>query len=517
MTPLGRASLRDDRDTSVIPSDIPKLFEQIHLNDAQSMTMQSNFTKKGIFYESDDVHTMLDCGPSMPTQQPMEERNPYRRSPDDELLETGYSDDMRFRPVSSGRLRQEFFGGIFFSYEQNTMSYLDGLGFAMLTAVFAAKTYGQIAELARQFGHDKVTLEQGMVQLIDVGLIALAGGRTDDVPEHDYFPSTRLGVDFLQVPYVVEIEGTHGCFRECAHCAYDASPSVDRSHELNTAQLCDIIDTLDKSGVCTVRFTGGDFLFRRDAVEILQHVDRTNLRYHLLSDTIAFSHSALNALRDLKRIEYIGSSIDGHNAETHDVWRGRGAFDALLERSRKIADTGVPLLLGATLSKHNFSKVQDIGRVACSVGATYFEIGFLTPIGRAERLAHCVLDGDEVREALALYLEGLRSGLYSPLQSHYFRRLDWADPFADMEDFIDDLPYMTEWPFSRMRVKPTGLTYTAGRLKATPLGFGTNLVTEDLRDIWYNSPNLAYLRSIGSGKRMHSLDCRKIPMDFRYD
>jgi MoaA/NifB/PqqE/SkfB family radical SAM enzyme len=473
------------------------------LSDLQHKIIASNYVKAGVLYRSNDIHTMLDCGP-----EPETRTAPPRNSA--ELPAT-------LAPAAPGRLRQEFFGGIFYDMRRHALFNLDRLGFALVDAALRSGHIAAIRTALAASSHTAADIDSGLHQLIAAGILADAESPdAHSISEIEFFPAQDLTRGYLQVPFVVEIEGTHGCYRRCAHCAYDASPDVDRSGELTTQEWRLILDKLSAGGVLSVRFTGGDFLFRDDAMEILQYADQAGLSFHLLSDTVAFNDRALKTLSGFKNLAYVGSSIDGATAEVHDRWRGPGAFDLLLHRVEKIAASGIMVSLGATLHKGNYLTVREMGRIASRAGARHFEIGFLTPVGRGEGLADAVLEGPQVREALALYLAGIAAGEYRPLQGHYLRRVSADVPFADVEPIIDTLPYLTEWPYSRMRVKPTGVTYTAGRLRATPFAKGVNLLTEDLQTVWDRSPNLAFLRSIADGCRLHSLDFRNLPMDLRY-
>ena len=473
------------------------------LTDLQRRIIAANYVKMGVLYRSNDLHTMLDCEP--------EPEIPIVHSSSVAVL------PVTLALAAPGRLRQEFFGGIFYDMQRHALFNLDRLGFTLVSAALSIGDVECLRAMLMDRGHAADEIEAGLRQIIAAGILVDASS-ANALSNSDVaiYPARDLSIGYLQTPSIVEIEGTHGCYRRCAHCAYDAAPDVDRSGELSTKQWGAILDKLSAGGVLSVRFTGGDFLFRGDAIEILQHADRANLSFHLLSDTVALNDRALEAAATLKNLAYIGSSIDGHTSEIHDAWRGSGAYDLLIRRVKRIAKMRIPVSLGATLHKGNYTAVRQIGRVASQAGASYFQIGFLTPVGRGKELADAVLNGPEVREALKLYLEGIKAGEYLPLEGHYMRRVASEEPFVDIEPFVDTLPYLTEWPYSRMRVKPTGITYTAGRLKATPFAEGVNLLTEDLQTVWNHSPNLAHLRSIADGRRLHSIDFRSLPMELRY-
>ncbi len=479
----------------------------------QQRVMLNNFEKKGHFYFSIDIHTMLDCGPSrgIPTDIPVE--------PEEE--DSGESTDaLRF--AVRARARQEFFGGLIYNLENGSLFYLDRAAFTAYWLVYSNRGRASITEQLLRCGFSAKEASSSVSALLDVKLIKLTKSVHDretvgEEGDVEFYPPIDLSVPYLQSPFVVEIEGTHACFRTCKHCAYNSSPLADTSRDLTAEQWGQILHKLYNAGVLSVRFTGGDFLHRRDAFKILDYAELIGMPFNVLSDTVAINKNALARLGSYRSLEYIGSSLDGADAETHDWLRGDGAYELLCERAVAIGRSGARLSLGATLHKRNWRSVAEIGRLASRLGATFFEIGFLTPVGRAESLKEYVLDEAEIEAALDLYVEGIRAGDYLPMQSHYIERSKRPEPFRDVKMALGRLPYSTEWPFSRMRIKPNGITYTAGRVKASPLGFGTNILKESLQSVWRNSPNLVWLRDYADGARLHSLDIRGLPMEMRYE
>jgi MoaA/NifB/PqqE/SkfB family radical SAM enzyme len=192
----------------------------------------------------------------------------------------------------------------------------------------------------------------------------------------------------------------------------------------------------------------------------------------------------------------------------HDWMRGRGAFETLRERVGILAAAGIDVAAGATLHRNNYRTVREIGRRVTEFGARWFDIGFLSAVGRGVNLRDLVLGEEEITESLSAYVDGIRAGEYTPSHAHYARRAASTEPFADLTELIGKLPYITEWPFSRLRLDPTGSSYTAGKLKGSDYAGGFNLLDTSVEHVWDNSPNLKQLRELGDGGRIHSLDYR---------
>lgn len=459
------------------------------LTPSQERIVASNFGRSGPFYYTQDVHTMLDC--ACPYERfSLDAPSPSLHLPMNEPLGVPFS----------AKLRQEFFGGILFDCDRHRHFMVDPTGFELLSEVAKGEATGHRL-LERVSSPDAL---QTLQELAAAGLVSAAG----DAGAVRHFAARDLSLAYLQSPIIVEVEVTYGCFRACRHCAYESSPDARRPDELTAAQWREIFDKLAASGVLIIQLTGGDPLFREDSFDIVQAVSDAGMSVYVRSDTAALGPANVQRLKDLPGLWHVGTSMDGADAEMHDWMRGRGAFATLQKRIGILAEAGIDVAVGATLHKNNYTTVREMGRVAASFGARWFDIGFLSPVGRGVQLRDLVLLRPEVEASLGEYLAGIRAGDYVPSHAHYLRRAESDTPFTDLGDLIDRMPYLTEWPFSRLRLDPTGSSYTAGKLKGSDYAGGFNLLDSTVDHVWDNSPNLRQLRELGDGGRIHSLDYR---------
>lgn len=458
--------------------DMPSLQQEI---------LRENFEYTAPFYRSRDLHAMLDCAcaPELPRDRP--------------LTALPIAQNIPLGVPFNAKLREEFFGGILFDSDSHRHYMVDSTAFDILrattTAARTAEDLVQNADPARA---------QALAALVDNGLL----GSADAAKSVNYFAARDLRLNYLQSPIIVEVEVTYGCFRACKHCAYESSPDARTPDELTADQWSTVFKKLADSGALIVQLTGGDPLFRNDSFDIVEAADDAGLSVYVRSDTVALNAANVGRIKALRHLWHIGTSLDGADEQTHDWMRGRGAFDVFKQRVQVLAGEGIDVAVGATLHKNNFETLRQMGRLTAELGASWFDIGFLSPVGRGVALADLVLDQSEVERSLQMYLEGIRAGDYQPSHAHYLRRAQENMPFEDLSDFIDRLPYVTEWPFSRLRLSPTGSSYTAGKLKGSDFAGGFNALENSIEHIWDESPNLRQLRDIGVGRRIHSLDYR---------
>ncbi len=451
--------------------------------------MRENFAYSEPFFRGRDLHPMLDCGNSPELAlAPVRERN------------VPIVDRPLYIPFNA-KLRQEFFGGILYDCDGHRHFMVDSTAYELLkSALTPGLTPQQLLSVSR-VGSDG---ESTIAALIRNNLLSVSPANT--VVRH--FPVRNIDLEYLQSPVLAEIEVTYGCFRACRHCAYESSPTARLSNELTAEQWSTVFKKLAAAGVLIVQLTGGDPLFRDDSFDIVDAADDAGLSVYVRSDTVALDGASLNRIRSLRHLWHVGTSLDGADAVAHDWMRGRGAFETFKERVRVLASEGIAVSVGATLHKNNYETVRQMGRLSMELGARWFDIGFLSPVGRGADLGNLVLDRHEIISSLDSYLAGVREGDYIPSHAHYLHRAQEKEPFDDLIEIIDKLPYVTEWPFSRLRLDPMGSSYTAGKLKGSDYAGGYNALTEPIEHIWDHSPNLRQLREIADGRRIHSLDYR---------
>jgi MoaA/NifB/PqqE/SkfB family radical SAM enzyme len=459
------------------------------LTPAQERVLALNYQRSGPLFLSQDLHPMLDCASALDLVG-------FNTTPATVAMD---------EPLSvpfNGKLREEFFGGTLFDSDSHRHFMVDQTAYQVLHSVINGTVTGHY--LVERADGAPTGLTETIAGLAAAGL--LQSGRKPGVITH--FPARDLSLAYLQAPIIVEVEVTYGCFRTCKHCAYESSPDARRPDELTASQWREVFAKLAEAGVLIIQLTGGDPLFREDSFDIVQAASDMGMSVYVRSDSAALSPANVERLRALPGLWHVGTSMDGADPEMHDWMRGRGAFATLAKRVEILTGADITVSVGATLHKNNYTTVRRMGQVAAGLGARWFDIGFLAPVGRGAQLRDLVLDSSEVLTVLTDYLAGIQAGEFTPQHTHYLRRLGREDPFADLGDLIERIPYLTEWPFSRLRLDPTGSSYTAGKLKGSDYAGGFNLTDTTVAHVWDHSPNLAQLRELGNGQRIHSLDYR---------
>ena len=191
-------------------------------------------------------------------------------------------------------------------------------------------------------------------------------------------------VDFTQTPFTLAWEVTRACALACVHCRAEAQP---RRHpdELTTTEALEVVDQIVDIGRPILIITGGDPLMRDDVFTIMEHASNRGLR-------VAFSPSATGrCTRDALRrardagVSRVHISLDGPDPESHDRFRGvRGSFNRTSEILDDIADLGIPLQIGTTVSRYSLDRLEEIRDIVADSGALMWSLFFLVPTGRGQ-------------------------------------------------------------------------------------------------------------------------------------
>ncbi len=185
-------------------------------------------------------------------------------------------------------------------------------------------------------------------------------------------------------PGVVFLEITRRCNLKCIWCYNNSSSRYNHAHkllgrELTTEQWKRCIDQLS-GAECTLLFTGGEALLRRDLLNIAAHARGAGFHTQLFTNgTLIKAH---NAAAIAGHFDYVRITIDGATASTNDAVRGNGSFDNALRGMQALIDAGARVCWQAIISQLNIHELPAILRMALDVGASGLRMASVDPIGR---------------------------------------------------------------------------------------------------------------------------------------
>jgi SynChlorMet cassette radical SAM/SPASM protein ScmE len=121
-----------------------------------------------------------------------------------------------------------------------------------------------------------------------------------------------------KAPQFVEIDITAQCNQRCAYCSHFGSAS-DTGPDLPKEEWTALFQELSRSSVLSVTIGGGEPFIRNDIIEILEEVIRNKMRFDIGTNGTLITDEMARFLASTKRCNFVQVSIDGSNAEMHDI------------------------------------------------------------------------------------------------------------------------------------------------------------------------------------------------------
>ncbi len=204
--------------------------------------------------------------------------------------------------------------------------------------------------------------------------------------------------DFSVAPFLVIWETTQACDLACMHCRASAQP-LRHPEELSTAEGFKLLADAAQMGTPVFILSGGDPAKRPDLLDLVREGKRLGLRMGTVPAATPTLCSEL--VRDLKQagLDQMALSLDYPRADLHDGFRlVKGAFDKTLAAAEWARECGLPLQINTTLWAGSAPYLSEMAELVERLGAVFWEVFFLVPVGRGEGL-----DGIEARRCEELF------------------------------------------------------------------------------------------------------------------
>ena len=142
------------------------------------------------------------------------------------------------------------------------------------------------------------------------------------------------------LPATATISVTPACPCKCRHCSADRFITPD-GKALTTEELHSVVDQTLDLGVCTLIFTGGEPMARKDIFEQIARIDK-NLTQVMLFTSGAFLTQDSVGLLKAAGLGSMNVSVDSDIPEEHDEFRRRpGTFNQAFEGARLARKAGI--------------------------------------------------------------------------------------------------------------------------------------------------------------------------------
>lgn len=207
-------------------------------------------------------------------------------------------------------------------------------------------------------------------------------------------------IEFLKFPIFIKWYITELCNLRCKHCYL----SEYKAHS-NLDLILEFLKFFHQKGVIGYSLLGGEPLLRKDleiiVAKIREYDQSVNISTNGILATKARAQSLVNS-----GLNHFQVSLDSHKKETNNFLRGENSFDKIIAGIQNLKNSGAYVKIGHTISKMNYSEVQNIIELAIDLNLDEirFEVFVPTGIG-ATNSSILKLDSKELDYAKNIILE----------------------------------------------------------------------------------------------------------------
>ncbi len=166
----------------------------------------------------------------------------------------------------------------------------------------------------------------------------------------------------MRTPRRVTVEVTAKCNLRCRYCYFFDNAAVPY-RDLPVADWQRFFEECGRSAVMGVTIAGGEPFLRHDLPRIIEAIVANGMRFSVLSNGSLIDDEAAAFLAATGRCDSVQISVDGPRPESHDVCRGKGAFEGAIRGIRILMRHGVNVTARVTIHRHNVGHLEATARL----------------------------------------------------------------------------------------------------------------------------------------------------------
>lgn len=187
-------------------------------------------------------------------------------------------------------------------------------------------------------------------------------------------------------PRLIFWETTAGCNLACIHCRRITVADQLLPQDLTTAESFDLIDQIAAFARPIFVLSGGEPLFRPDIFDIARHASDAGLIVALATNGTLIDATVARKIKE-SGVRRVSISFDGADADTHNIFRGKGAFEKSIAGMTYLREAGVPYQINTTVARHNVHQMNETLSLAKGMDAQALHLFLLVPVGCGVEIA----------------------------------------------------------------------------------------------------------------------------------
>jgi radical SAM protein with 4Fe4S-binding SPASM domain len=172
----------------------------------------------------------------------------------------------------------------------------------------------------------------------------------------------------------------------------NSSPGVDTSDDLSTDELLLVTDQLIELNASHVIMSGGEVLYRPDALLVIRKLMRANILVSLETNGLLFSPQFIEVAHEAVERECplgISISLDGGTASAHNFLRGKGTFERTVAGMNYLHRESIKFYAQCVVNARSIESISPFVELMEGLypSAVAIQFSFLNQVGRGVRLS----------------------------------------------------------------------------------------------------------------------------------
>jgi radical SAM protein with 4Fe4S-binding SPASM domain len=304
-----------------------------------------------------------------------------------------------------------------------------------------------------------------------------------------------LDEHFKNKPHLtsLQIELTSRCNERCVHCYI---PHKNKTSDIEPALFYDVLDQCRAMGLLSITLSGGEPLSHPNFLEFLRKAKGNDLSINILSNLTLLNDEIITEMKE-NRLSSVQVSLYSMKPEIHDsITKLPGSFIKTLGAIHKLIENDIPIQISCPVMKQNKNCSVDV----LNWGQSH-KIRTVTDYIMMARYDHTTSNLDNrlsLEEVAAVIDDIINNDLdyQDEVRKANFTEIDSKDTSEDIVCGVC---------VSSICMVANGNVYPCAGWQGYVVG---NVYEQSLKDIWDNSPQVKYLRSL---RKKDFPKCRTCP------
>jgi radical SAM protein with 4Fe4S-binding SPASM domain len=289
-------------------------------------------------------------------------------------------------------------------------------------------------------------------------------------------------------------EITLKCDLKCGHCGSRAGRA--RTEELTTEECLEIVDQLAALGTREVAIIGGEAYLRSDWTTIIRAIRARGMQVGMTTGARNLTEERIKEAAEAG-LQTVSVSIDGLE-EIHDRIRGvPGSYQAAIRSIELLKKHGIDVGVNTQINALSWRQLPGIMEAVIAAGAKAWQLQLTVAMGNAVENPDLLLQPYELLEVMPLIADLWHKGQARGFKVVPGNNIGYFGPYETL--WRGGETGHGHWFGCNAGQNAIGLE-ADGTIKGCPslptsAYAGGNIRDKSIRDIWMNSPELAFTRN----------------------